>query len=348
MKKALITLIIANALTASTAFAAADAGTWYTGGKFGWSHYSDTSTNQQTNADGNKFGDVGKNSDNVGGGVFTGYQITPWLAVEGGYDYLGNMQFNGRNGASGSQMKSQGLQLSLKASYGLTDSWDLYGRAGAMGYRAESDIKGHNRFDTGVRPVVAVGTEYAFNKNWAGRLEYQWVSNVGNENQIGVSSDVHSVTAGLSYRFGQQDDAAVVAAPAAAVVAAPQPQRFNLKSDVMFGYDSAALTAEGKAAIAQLYHNPGMQPANDKTTVVIGYSDRTGAANYNQQLSAQRAQAVADELVALGMPAGNITAEGHGVSDSVTGASCDGQSGQQLINCLAPDRHVVVEITDKQ
>ncbi|MGU9866976.1 porin OmpA [Kluyvera ascorbata] len=347
MKKALITLIIANALTASTAFAAADAGTWYTGGKFGWSHYSDTSTSQQTNADGNKFGDVGKNSDNVGGGVFTGYQITPWLAVEGGYDYLGNMQFNGRNGASGSQMKSQGLQLSLKASYGLTDSWDLYGRAGAMGYRAESDIKGHNRFDTGVRPVVAVGTEYAFNKNWAGRLEYQWVSNVGNENQIGVSSDVHSVTAGLSYRFGQHDDAAVVAAPAAAVVAAPQPQRFNLKSDVMFGYDSAALTAEGKAAIAQLYHNPGMQSANGKTTVVIGYSDRIGAADYNQQLSAQRAQAVADELVALGMPAVNITAEGHGASDSVTGASCDGQSGQQLINCLAPDRHVVVEITDK-
>ena len=312
MKKALITLIIANALTATTAFAAADAGTWYTGGKFGWSHYSDTSTSQQTNADGNKFGDVGKNSDNVGGGVFTGYQINPWLAVEGGYDYLGNMQFNGRNGASGSQMKSQG------------------------------------RFDTGVRPVVAVGTEYAFNKNWAGRLEYQWVSNVGNENQIGVSSDVHSVTAGLSYRFGKHDDAAVVATPTAAVVAAPQAQRFNLKSDVMFGYDSAALTAEGKAAIAQLYHNPGMQPANEKTTVVIGYSDRTGAANYNQQLSAQRAQAVADELVALGMPAGNITAEGHGVSDSVTGASCDGQSGQQLINCLAPDRHVVVEITDKQ
>ncbi|WP_288846021.1 porin OmpA [uncultured Citrobacter sp.] len=347
MKKTLITLIIANALTATTAFAAADAGTWYAGGKFGWSHYFDTSASQQTGANGNKYGDVGFDSDNVGGGVFTGYQITPWLAVEGGYDYLGNMQFNGKNGASGSQMKSQGLQLSLKASYGLTDNWDLYGRAGAMGYRAESDIKGNNRFDTGVRPVVAVGTEYAFNKNWAGRVEYQWVSNVGNENQIGVSSDVSSVTAGLSYRFGQHDDAEVTPAPAVAATPAPEPQRFNLKSDVMFGYDSAALTPEGKAAIAQLYRNPGLQPAKDKATVVIGYSDRTGATDYNQQLSAQRAQAVADELVALGMPAANITAQGHGSSDSVTGSSCDGQTGQQLINCLAPDRHVVVEITDK-
>lgn len=337
MKKTLITLIIANALTATTAFAAADAGTWYAGGKFGWSHYFDSNTQQH----------VGFDRDNVGGGVFTGYQMTPWLALEGGYDYLGNMQFNGKQGASGSQMKSQGLQLSLKASYGLTDSWDLYGRAGAMGYRAESDINGHNRFETGVRPLVAVGTEYAFTKNWAGRLEYQWVSNVGNENQIGASSDVSSVTAGLSYRFGQHDAAPVVAPAPAPAQATVEPQRFNLKSDVMFGYDSAALTAEGKAAIAQLYQSPGLQPAKDKATVVIGYSDRTGAADYNQQLSAQRAQAVADELIASGMPAANIRAEGHGATDSVTGSRCDGQSGQQLISCLAPDRHVVVEITDK-
>ncbi|MEQ6278285.1 outer membrane beta-barrel protein [Kluyvera sp. 142053] len=193
MKKTLITLIIASTFTATTAFAAADAGSWYAGSKFGWSHYGDT--NSQHDADFDR--------DNVGGGIFTGYQINPWLAVEGGYDYLGNMGANGNHGASGSQMKSQGLQVSLKASYGLSNDWDLYGRAGVMGYRAESDIKGHNDFDTGIRPVLAVGTEYAFNENWAGRLEYQWVSNVGNENQIGVSSDISSVMAGISYRFGQ-------------------------------------------------------------------------------------------------------------------------------------------------
>ena len=193
MKKTLITLIIASTFTATTAFAAADAGSWYAGSKFGWSHYGDT--NSQHHADFDR--------DNVCGGIFTGYQINPWLAVEGGYDYLGNMGANGNHGASGSQMKSQGLQVSLKASYGLSSDWDLYGRAGVMGYRAESDIKGHNDFDTGIRPVLAVGTEYAFNENWAGRLEYQWVSNVGNENQIGVSSDISSVMAGISYRFGQ-------------------------------------------------------------------------------------------------------------------------------------------------
>ena len=199
MKKTLVALILANAFTATTAFAAADVGTWYGGAKFGWSHYFDTNTGAKAHNANNSF-----DQDNVGGGVYTGYQITPWLAVEGGYDYLGNMQIKGQHGA-GAQMKAQGLQMSLKASYAVTDNWDLYGRAGAMGYRAESDVSGHNRFETGVRPLVAVGTEYAFNKNWAGRLEYQWVSNVGNANQIGVSSDVSSVTAGVTYRFGQHD-----------------------------------------------------------------------------------------------------------------------------------------------
>ncbi|MEO3989632.1 porin OmpA [Pseudocitrobacter cyperus] len=343
MKKTLITLLIVNAFTATTAFAAADAGTWYAGTKFGWSHYFDANTSH----DNNHNSDFDYDRDNVGGGVFTGYQITPWLAVEGGYDYLGNMQIHGKQSGSGATMKSQGLQLSLKASYGLTNDWDIYGRAGAMGYRAESDINGHNRFETGVRPLAAVGTEYAFNKNWSGRLEYQWVSNVGNANQIGVSSDVSSVTAGVTYRFGQHDDAPVIAGPVAAPAPQPAPEHFNLKSDVMFAWNSATLTTEGKAAINQLYNNPGMQPASGKTTVVIGYSDRTGADEYNQQLSAQRAQAVADELVALGFPAQNISAEGRGEGNPVTGNSCDGQTGNQLISCLSPDRRVEVEITRK-
>ena len=44
MKKTLVALILANAFTATSAFAAADTGTWYSGAKFGWSHYFDAST----------------------------------------------------------------------------------------------------------------------------------------------------------------------------------------------------------------------------------------------------------------------------------------------------------------
>lgn len=345
MKKTVVALLMVNAFAATQAFAAADANTWYGGAKMGWSHYFDASADAEF---GDSFGHATGfdfDKDNMSGGVFAGYQITDWLAIEGGYDYLGNMQIQGNNSLPGAKLESQGLQLSLKGSLGLTDSWDVYTRLGAMGYRAETKMAGHDKFDTGVRPLAAVGTEYAFNKNWAGRLEYQWVSNVGNANQIGVSSDVSSVSAGLLYRFGQHEEAV----PVVAAAAAPEVKTFNLKSDVMFGYNSATLTPEGQAAVTQLYTSPEMQAAKNSSTTVIGYSDRLGSEGYNQSLSAARAQSVADALVAAGMPAQNVTIEGRGESDSVTGNRCDnGMPHARLVDCLAPDRRVVVEITGQK
>ncbi|SUW65700.1 Outer membrane protein II [Buttiauxella agrestis] len=344
MKKTLIALIVINACAVTNANAAADANTWYSGAKLGWSHYSDISGNNNFNGNQNNSTEFDTDSDNVGGGVFWGYQILPWLAVESGYDYLGNMQVQGNNGAENGKMKAQGLQFSMKASYSFNENWDIYGRAGAMGYRAETDQAEHSNFETGVRPLAAIGTEYEFNDNWAGRLEYQWVSNVGNSNQIGMSADINTVTAGVVYRFGQ-NSAAPVAESAPVVEGPPEPQRFNLKSDVMFEFNSAVLSAQGESAVRDLYNRPEIQVAKEKTTMVIGFSDRLGSAEYNLNLSTKRAQAVADELVRLGMPAQNVQAEGRGLSEPVTGTTCDAlQERSELINCLAPDRRVVVEI----
>jgi len=345
MKKTLIALIALNAFAVTNANAAADTNTWYGGAKLGWSHYFDGNGNNDFNDNLSNATDFDASSDNVGGGVFGGYQINPWLAVEGGYDYLGNMQVEGNNGVAGAKMGSQGLQLSMKASYSFNENWDIYGRAGAMAYRAETQQDGNTNFETGVRPLAAVGTEYEFNDNWAGRLEYQWVSNVGNSNQIGITSDVSTVTAGVVYRFGQNAAAPVVAEAPAPVPAPVEPQRFNLKSDVMFAFNSAVLSPEGEAAVRDLFNRPEIQASKEKTTMVIGFTDRLGSQNYNLDLSTQRAQAVANELVRLGMPAQNVQAEGRGSSEPVTGTTCDAVTErQELINCLAPDRRVVVEI----
>ncbi|WP_202308328.1 porin OmpA [Dryocola clanedunensis] len=346
MKKTLVALLVVNAFAASNAFAAADANTWYGGAKVGWSHFFDVSGNNNFTDRSRTATDFDFDKDSTSGGVFAGYQITDWLAVEGGYDYLGTMNFQGNNGVPGSKLETQGLQLSLKGSYALTNAWDLYMRGGAMGYRAETKTDGHDKMETGIRPLVAVGTEYAFTNDWAARLEYQWVANMGNSNQIGVSADNSSVSAGIVYRFGQHDDVAPVVAAAAV---APEVQTFNLKSDVLFGYNSATLSPEGQAAITQLYNSPEMQAAKNNNTTVVGYTDRIGSENYNQQLSAARAQSVADALVAAGMPAQNVTTEGRGESDSVTGNTCDDNMARsQLVTCLAPDRRVVVEISGQK
>lgn len=75
MKKTVVALIIANAFTATAAFAAGDAGTWYSGGKLGWSHYFDTNTGSKAldNNSGSNHFDL--DQDNVSGGIYTGYQI---------------------------------------------------------------------------------------------------------------------------------------------------------------------------------------------------------------------------------------------------------------------------------
>ncbi len=77
-----------------------------------------------------------------------------------GYDWLGRMPYKGsvENGA----YKAQGVQLTAKLGYPITDDLDIYTRLGGMVWRADtkSNVYGKNH-DTGVSPVFAGGVEYA-------------------------------------------------------------------------------------------------------------------------------------------------------------------------------------------
>ena len=78
---------------------------------------------------------------------------------------------------------------------------------------------------------------------------------------------------------------------------------------------------------------------------VIGHTDRLGSDAYNQALSEQRARTVADYLIAKGLFADKVRAEGQGESSPVTGGSCPDGAKAQMIACLAPDRRVEVRLT---
>ena len=81
----------------------------------------------------------------------------------------------------------------------------------------------------------------------------------------------------------------------------------------------------------------------DGSATVIGYTDRIGSDAYNQKLSEQRAQTVADYLIGKGcLPARSMWRAGQELP--VTGDSCTSKSKRELIVCLAPDRRVEVKV----
>ncbi|OCA54181.1 porin OmpA [Photorhabdus namnaonensis] len=352
MKKTAIAIAVAVAAFTTATQAAPKDNTWYTGGKLGWSQYHDVNFygNGYTSAIGN--GPTHKNQ--LGAGAFLGYQANPYLGFEIGYDWLGRMSYKGsvNNGA----FKAHGFQLATKLSYPIMDDLDIYTRLGGMVWRADSKanygatnthLKNH---DTGVSPLAAIGVEYAITKDWATRLDYQWVNNIGDASSVGARPDNGLLSVGVSYRFGQDEAAAPVVAPAPVVVPTPAPapivenKRFTLRSDVLFEFASSELKTEGKHSLDQLYTELANIDPNQGKVLVLGYTDRIGKDVYNQKLSQKRAQSVVDYLVSKGIPASSISAEGHGKANPVTGSTCDKIRKPNLINCLAPDRRVEIEI----
>ena len=276
MKKTAIAIAVALAGFATVAQAAPKDNTWYAGGKLGWSQYHDTGFY------GNGFkGNNGPvRNDQLGAGAFGGYQVNPYLGFEMGYDWLGRMAYKGSvdNGA----FKAQGVQLTAKLGYPITDDLDIYTRLGGMVWRADS--KGNyastgvsrSEHDTGVSPVFAGGLEWAVTRDIATRLEYQWINNIGDAGTVGTRPDNGMLSLGVSYRFGQEDVAPVVA-PAPAPAPEVTTKHFTLKSDVLFNFNKSTLKPEGQQALDQLYTQLSNMDPKDGSAVVLGYTDRIGS-----------------------------------------------------------------------
>jgi len=121
----------------------------------------------------------------------------------------------------------------------------------------------------------------------------------------------------------------------------------SVSADVLFDFDSAALSASGKAAldamIEQAKENPPLE------IVVAGYTDQIGAEAYNMALSQKRAETVANYLKASGVFNNTkIVAVGMGENDpKVPESACPGSDVQAKAACLAANRRVEFTITSE-
>ncbi|TJZ73853.1 OmpA family protein [Chitiniphilus eburneus] len=142
--------------------------------------------------------------------------------------------------------------------------------------------------------------------------------------------------------------AAPAPAPApAAVVPAPavSTKKFTLQAEVLFDFNKSVLKPSGKDALDQLYNEVANLDPKEGAAVVVGHTDRIGSEKYNEELGYRRAKAVQDYLISKGAPADRISAETRGKSEPVTGDTCDKVKPRaKLIECLAPDRRVEIEV----
>lgn len=121
----------------------------------------------------------------------------------------------------------------------------------------------------------------------------------------------------------------------------------SLSGDATFHFGHDRLTPRGHESIEYLAFAIRRQQARELRVEIVGHSDRIGDRQGNIELSRRRAESVRSALIALGVSAEVITAQGRGSAEPVTSsADCpDDLVRCELINCLAPDRRVEVKVS---
>ncbi|AGH37508.1 Outer membrane protein P5 [Bibersteinia trehalosi USDA-ARS-USMARC-189] len=352
MKKSLVALAVAGFAVAS-ANAAPEANSVYVGAKAGWASFHD-GISQIDHKNGGKYG-INKNS--VTYGAFVGYQIIDNLAAEVGYEYFGRVRGLEQTKAGGSKKtfrhSAHGTTIALKGNYEVISGLDTYAKAGIAlvnnSYKTVNvDTKvptKTSRFQSSL--ILGAGVEYAITPSLGARIEYQWLNNAGKASyatlrRMGVEGsdyrpDISSVSAGLTYRFGQ----------GAAPVAEPEivTKNFAFSSDVLFDFGKANLKSAAKQSLDAVHAEIQNLGLATPAIQVNGYTDRIGKDAPNLALSQRRAESVANYMVSKGVAPESITAVGYGKANPVTGNTCDAVKGRKaLIACLAPDRRVELQV----
>ena len=166
------------------------------------------------------------------------------------------------------------------------------------------------------------------------------------------------------FRFGAPAPVALAeptpepAAPVVAPEPAPEPvaaltpvpacnpkfETVEVLAEKLFGFDKSQLREEGKSELDAAAEKIKAHPALT-LVLVTGHTDRIGSEAYNQKLSEKRANQVKEYLVAQGVDASRLQAVGKGESEPV--AACVGVKGKKAIECLAPNRRVVISAEEK-
>lgn len=288
---------------------------FYLGGKLGQMHYQNACETWSVSCDGN----------DLGFGAFAGYQLWEHIGFEAAYLDLGEaVAVYPESGVNQTYTGSMsGIELSVLGRLPISESLDLFAKAGTFRWEGENQGPVNHRTDNDWAPIAGVGLEYKLSPSWVARLEYQYIDSLGSD-LIGGSNG-HLTTLGLSYRFGQnkaqpKQKPQPVTPPAVITQEQIEPEVIPapivlaaISVTALFDFDSSAInnTHLFQPVIDRLNAEP------DAIAVITGYTDSKGSAEYNQALSQRRAQSIADHLMEHGVTRKQIEVRAFGESSPV-------------------------------
>lgn len=92
-------------------------------------------------------------------------------------------------------------------------------------------------------------------------------------------------------------------------------------SGLLFGFDSATLSPTAQTNLQKLANS--LETYDNTVVHVIGHTDSTGPAEYNQRLSERRATSAVDYLTSLGVDEGRLVVRGLGEEDPIVDNDTD-------------------------
>ncbi|RPE67198.1 outer membrane protein OmpA-like peptidoglycan-associated protein [Pacificibacter maritimus] len=147
---------------------------------------------------------------------------------------------------------------------------------------------------------------------------------IGGALGAGIGSLLDKQAADLRQDLGN-DDVTIVNTGSELIVTLPQ--------DILFATDSAVVRSGLQSDLGALARN--LQDYPSTTVEVVGHTDNTGSASYNQDLSARRAASVSTILTANGVASYRIKSYGRGEDAPIaTNLNAEGRAQNRRVEII--------------
>ena len=130
----------------------------------------------------------------------------------------------------------------------------------------------------------------------------------------------------IGRRMDEQAEALEEELPGAEIERVGEGIQVTFDSGILFDFDSYALRPEAREHLTNFAAS--LKEYADSEVLIVGHTDSSGADEYNQRLSENRANAAGNHLIRAGVGPSRVKMMGLGETEPV--ASNDSQDGMQL------------------